>query len=84
MSTNWGRMDTQNPAIIVISAVQPAIKYIKGYKIMTRNQNTLKTSLSQAIIIKQHFKKGCKRAKNGMQKTLFFYKTEIKNITGAF
>ena len=48
---------------------------------MIRDQNTLKSSLSQAIIIKRHFKKGCKRAKNGMQNSL---KIRIKNQTTYF
>jgi len=41
MATLCGHLDAQNPAIITISAVQTAIKYLKGHKIMIRNQNTI-------------------------------------------
>ncbi len=45
MSTICGHSDAQIPAIIVISAVQTAIKYIRGNKIMMRDQITHQSSL---------------------------------------
>jgi len=72
LSTNWGRLDAQFPAIIVISAEQTAIINIKGHKIMIRDQ-FVHPALIKAILIKLSFsKKAANRLQMGCKITCFF------------
>jgi len=57
-ATIRGPLDAKIPAIITISAVSTAIKYIKGYKIMIRDQFPYKHSLKGRFEYSSIYKKG--------------------------